>query len=174
MATGTFAQPIADPRVSFQVDGPALSPETSIKQRVWGLKARVDPSVTFEEYQYWAAIERAEEHEANRIYAKSRGHMSFTRLIKDRFSKGVHHDNAQKAAREQALQTVAEHSASSNNASDNEKKTDGREPSPSVGGEAMAVTDEEWKTAARALRTASWGTIFYLITTDILGWSTTA
>lgn len=35
----------------------------------------------------------------------------------------------------------------------------------------MTVTDAEWRTAARALRTASWGTIFYLITTDILGWS---
>ena len=31
--------------------------------------------------------------------------------------------------------------------------------------------DAEWRTAARALRTAGWGTIFYLVTTDILGWS---
>lgn len=33
--------------------------------------------------------------------------------------------------------------------------------------------DAEWRRAARALRTAGWGTIFYLITTDILGWSQT-
>ncbi|KAI1195713.1 transmembrane amino acid transporter protein-domain-containing protein [Nemania serpens] len=31
------------------------------------------------------------------------------------------------------------------------------------------VTDEEWTNASRALRTASWGAVFYLITTDILG-----
>ncbi|KAF2963940.1 hypothetical protein GQX73_g9628 [Xylaria multiplex] len=31
------------------------------------------------------------------------------------------------------------------------------------------VTDEEWVDASRAFRTASWGAVFYLITTDILG-----
>jgi hypothetical protein len=35
---------------------------------------------------------------------------------------------------------------------------------------AVSVTEEEWKTAARALKTTSWGTVFFLITTDILGW----
>ncbi|KAI0096145.1 transmembrane amino acid transporter protein-domain-containing protein [Nemania sp. FL0031] len=32
-----------------------------------------------------------------------------------------------------------------------------------------SVTDEEWANASRAFRTASWGAVFYLITTDILG-----
>ncbi|KAK5153779.1 hypothetical protein LTR04_006162, partial [Oleoguttula sp. CCFEE 6159] len=31
------------------------------------------------------------------------------------------------------------------------------------------VTDQEWHQAARAARTATWGAIFYLITTDVLG-----
>jgi hypothetical protein len=31
------------------------------------------------------------------------------------------------------------------------------------------VTDLEWRQASRAARTASWGSIFFLITTDILG-----
>ncbi|KIW25870.1 uncharacterized protein PV07_09006 [Cladophialophora immunda] len=31
------------------------------------------------------------------------------------------------------------------------------------------VTEEEWSNASRAFRTASWGAVFYLITTDILG-----
>jgi hypothetical protein len=31
------------------------------------------------------------------------------------------------------------------------------------------VTDDEWYHASRALRTATWGSIFYLITTDVLG-----
>jgi len=32
-----------------------------------------------------------------------------------------------------------------------------------------AITDEEWLTASRAARTATWAAVFYLITTDILG-----
>lgn len=39
--------------------------------------------------------------------------------------------------------------------------------------ETRANLEEEWKTTTRALKTASWGSIFYLITTDILGWSST-
>ena len=31
------------------------------------------------------------------------------------------------------------------------------------------ISDNEWRNASRALRTASWGAGFYLITTDILG-----
>jgi hypothetical protein len=31
------------------------------------------------------------------------------------------------------------------------------------------VSDEEWAVASRAARTATWGAVFYLITTDILG-----
>lgn len=31
------------------------------------------------------------------------------------------------------------------------------------------VSEQEWKQASRAMRTASWGSCFFLITTDILG-----
>lgn len=31
------------------------------------------------------------------------------------------------------------------------------------------VSDAEWKNASRAVRTAGWTSVFYLITTDILG-----
>ncbi|KAF8839246.1 hypothetical protein BDN67DRAFT_1012489 [Paxillus ammoniavirescens] len=34
---------------------------------------------------------------------------------------------------------------------------------------ALTITDAEYRAASSSLRTASWGTIFYLITTDILG-----
>lgn len=33
----------------------------------------------------------------------------------------------------------------------------------------LQITDDEWTNASRAMRTASWGAAFYLITTDILG-----
>jgi hypothetical protein len=35
--------------------------------------------------------------------------------------------------------------------------------------EVNAVVELEWRQASRATRTASWGSIFFLITTDILG-----
>ena len=34
---------------------------------------------------------------------------------------------------------------------------------------ASTVTDADWRRASRATRTASWSSIFFLITTDILG-----
>lgn len=85
--------------------------------------------------------------------------MTFTKLIKNRFSKGIHQERAEKAARENAAR---ENAARSEVAGD--EKQVGSPSSESVG------EDPEWKQAARAMRTASWGTIFYVITTDILGW----
>jgi hypothetical protein len=36
-------------------------------------------------------------------------------------------------------------------------------------GARLEISDEEWANASRAMRSASWGACFYLITTDILG-----
>jgi hypothetical protein len=137
-----------------------------IAERTWGLQARVDGSVTFEEYVYWAKIERAEEHESNRQYVETRGPLSVGKVIKGRFSKGIHHEK-QKQEAAQAAQAAQEAS----NATGLEKETG----IMTVNNDSSSgsVSDEEWKTAARSLRTASWGTIFYLVTTDILGWSST-
>jgi len=140
--------------------------DAGIKQRVWGLAARVDESVTFEEYVYWAKIERELEIEENKRYIAERGPKTLTGIIKNRFSKGVHHDSQQKEdreRRERALQPLEESQESKPGLT-----MQIMEPA-SVG--QVKVTDEEWRTAARALRTASWGTIFFLVTTDILGWS---
>lgn len=41
-------------------------------------------------------------------------------------------------------------------------------PSPSNGFD-MRVSDAEYKNASRAIRTAGWSSVFYLVTTDILG-----
>lgn len=106
--------------------------------------------------RYWAEIERAEEHEANRKYVEERGPMNFIKVIKNRFSKGIYQEKAEKAEKEKKQQSKAA------------GEGEGVVSSPST---ESAVTEEEWRTAARSLRTASWGTIFYLITTDILGWA---
>lgn len=164
MATSAQIEPLADPREVQNVE--AEKPD--IYQRTWGLQARVDGSVTFEEYVHWAKIERAEEHEANRVYKEMMGPMSFAKLIKGRFSKGIHHE--EKKRKEEAA--LAASRAALAVGSDSEKeKSDGAVVVAAI--PEGAVSEEEWRTASRALRTASWGTMFYLITTDILGWSST-
>jgi amino acid permease len=160
MASNAGIEPIADPRQH-------VDPENvdDVYQRTWGLKARVDPSVTFEEYFYWAKIEREMETEAERIYQAEQGPWSLQKMITGRFSKGVHIERKEKAARELAAHGIVPHESESGFDEKNEKAPG----SPTT----VAVTDEEWRIAARALRTSSWGTIFFLITTDILGWAST-
>ncbi|KAJ5623814.1 hypothetical protein N7510_000123 [Penicillium lagena] len=145
-------EPIADPRANPATNDEIV--EGKIMERNWGLEARVDSTVTFEEFAYWAEIERADEQERNRQYVEKRGPMSVAKMLKGRFSHGIHHEEQKE--REKAAQ----------------ESSDGDHKGPAVVQQTdLTVTDEEWKTAARALKTASWGTVFFLITTDILGWS---
>lgn len=147
-------EPIADPRANPETND--IIVEGKIMEREWGINARVDGSVSFEEYQYWAKIERADEAERDRLYKEKRGPRTFLSTIKGRFSHGIHHDEAKERERAEAEGQITE--------------TDEKNPA-TVRGNDLVVTDEEWKTAARALKTTSWGTLFFLITTDILGWS---
>lgn len=144
--------PIADNRADHD-----SQEQGKIMQRTWGIKARVDPTVTFEEFAYWATVEREDEKERNRLYVEKRGPVTMAKVIKNRFSKGVHHDEKKErdAASQAAIQVAENKGQAGADATANE----------------MRVTPEEWQTAARALKTTSWGTIFFLITTDILGWS---
>lgn len=132
-------------------------------ERKYGLEARMTRGVTFEEYRHWAKVERQMEVSAlklpvssnlanllqrdeNQLYNSERGPTTMKSVLKGRFSKGVHHENAKKANR--AL---------------NEKTDRTSEQSSDVVAHPNAgVTDAEWRTAARALRTASWGTIFFV------------
>lgn len=141
-----------------------------IRQRKWGLEARLDPTVTFEEFTYWAKIERELEDEEYRRYTAVTGGNGLLGSIKDYFKTNPYEDAKIQESRElqvneQSLQI-------------SEKKADvavnsGDEGSISPIGPPSYDLDAEWRTAARALRNAGWGTIFYLITTDILGWSQT-
>jgi hypothetical protein len=163
MSASVGIEPLADPR-EVQI---ADAEKPDIYQRTWGLQARVDGTVTFEEYVHWAKIERAEEHEANRIYKEVQGPLSIGRVIKGRFSKGIHHE--EKKRREEATAEALRIARANGSDSETKDKSDAVVvPTPEG-----AVSEEEWRVASRALRTASWGTMFYLITTDILGWTTT-
>lgn len=122
--------------------------------RNYGIDYRVDPTVSFAEFTYWAKIERKEEAEAERLFLERRGPMTAKKIVKSRFSKGIHRENEKLDERDRQLAT-------------------GTIPSTEgdLNGGLSSNLAEEWKTASRAMRTAGWSSIFFLITTDILGWS---
>lgn len=99
-----------------------------------------DPEILFEEYLHYAKITRAEEREFEANLTKGKDPWSLGGMIKNRFSKG--HQNE---ATEADSQIATHHD------------------------DWSTVTDAEWRQASRATRTATWGSIFFLITTDILG-----
>ncbi|RMZ87736.1 hypothetical protein DV736_g5034, partial [Chaetothyriales sp. CBS 134916] len=86
-----------------------------------------DPSVTFEEYHYYALRTREEQRLQESPKLQWR-----TVFSKQKTQAPVEKDEAE----------------------------------PDTG---RVITEVEWSNASRAFRTASWGAIFYLITTDILG-----
>lgn len=107
-----------------------------------------DPNVTFEEYYYYARQSRAHPSEAPDS-PSSASTSGLSRILPFR-RKNV--------------------SSANDNAVMNEKSSDGSSPAQAW----HNVSDEERVQASRALRTATWGAVFYLITTDILGPYTTA
>ncbi|KAL6907234.1 transmembrane amino acid transporter domain-containing protein [Trichoderma evansii] len=129
-----------------------LEKPPQIRERTWGFAARVDPTVTFEEYRYWAKIEREEEHQANLTFKAESGPRTIKSTIMGRFTKG--HSNSAPT-------------------SGTDSPVDEKNPGVVTTNGSSTPTEAEWKQASRAMRTASWGTMFYLITTDILGWSST-
>ncbi|KAJ5381614.1 uncharacterized protein N7496_004042 [Penicillium cataractarum] len=98
-----------------------------------------DPTVTFEEYHHYAQLTRAEE---DSLGGRETGILSI--VFPSKSDGGV-----------QQMTSNVSKDASAINYSDKANR--------------MTITDEEWTNASRALRTATRGAIFYLITTDILG-----
>lgn len=140
-----------------------------VRQRLWGLQARLDPTVTFEEFTYWAKIERELEDEEHRRYSPvtSRGILG---TIKGFFNNNPLEDAKVHESRE--LQSNEESTQWPEKKASVAINTDEKSVSPIAPSDVHDL-DAEWRQAARALRNASWGAIFYLITTDILGWSQT-
>jgi hypothetical protein len=110
-----------------------------------------DSSISFEEYVHYAALTRADEKAANEVFLRRRGPRTFKNTIQSRFSKG--NSNHEINAPDHHL---------------DEKNLDDKTDSPR-GSDNMNVSTSEWNNASRALRTAGWGSVFFLITTDILG-----
>ena len=163
MAPITHAAEDLDVVTEAQMRKPSVSSleKPQVMEREWGFAARIDSTVTFEEYYYWAKIEREMEVEENKVFQSEHG-SPLKSSIKARFSKdGREQLKAEREQRLAQLQTSTEKNPAPIT----------QAPSADDPNAAMKVTDAEWRVAARALRTASWGQMFFLITTDILGWS---
>jgi hypothetical protein len=107
-----------------------------------------DPNVTFEEYLFWAKLSRADE----RYEDPNRDFTLFGKVIR-KSRRGPATLDVPAVARRPGAEKL----------SGDEKEL----AEHNVG--HINITDEEWVTASRAVRSASWGAVFYLITTDILG-----
>jgi len=112
-----------------------------------------DPNVSFEEYHYYALKTRAEEKEIDRNDPST----GKTRLIEVIFPPKHGPGAGGQLPVAPASPPDEEKRRSSVNANLADRAT------------RAVITDEEWKNASRALRTATWAACFYLITTDILG-----
>jgi hypothetical protein len=163
IAPMTHPAPELDVVTEQQMRKPSITADEKpqVMERTWGFAARTDPTVTYEEYVYWAKIEREMEAEENKVFQAEHG-SPLAASIKSVFSKsGRAKAKADKEARLQTLAHLDEKSPGNVVTGVQSNRND----------DPFHVTDAEWRTAARALRTASWGQMFFLITTDILGWS---
>lgn len=109
------------------------------------MRALHDKSITFEEYHYFALQSRAEEDSNHRMVKNGRETRGFLSTIIP--GKGPSSVGSDEMRHGSMIPTV----------------------NLSVPDRRASVTDEEWTNASRAIRTATAGAIFYLITTDILG-----
>lgn len=112
-----------------------------------------DPSVTFEEYMYWARLTRSEESIANQAHLSARKSEKISDDLRAQRSSEKHD-----SVSEQPVQVKGQAVAVAD---------DGH---PTM---MRRTTQQDWAQAERALRTTSWGAVFFLITTDILGPMTT-
>ena len=110
------------------------------------MRALHDKSITFEEYHYYALQSRAEEESNHHMVRNGRETRGFLSTIVP--GKGPSSVAADDKPPESVLPADM-------NLSNPDRRA--------------SVTDEEWTNASRAVRTATAGAIFYLITTDILG-----
>lgn len=98
-----------------------------------------DPDIPFEEYQFYA--QRTREEEKHLVSPKLR----WREIINRKTNPEAHDIDAGPDPEKVPDVNFANHD------------------------KRIQITDEEWTNASRAMRTASWGACFYLITTDILG-----
>lgn len=161
-----------DTMAEIRETAPNLEPSTGNKRCPEGLPdghlssvKQLQLDLSFAEYAYYASITRAREEEANDKYLRDQGSCTLAARIKSILHAG------RKA--NQALAEVVDQDISQ----DTSHCTSGPKDQSLVHSSTVAPTSpassSELHTANRALRTAGWGSVFYLITLDIMGPSNT-
>ncbi|OAP65406.1 hypothetical protein AYL99_01378 [Fonsecaea erecta] len=123
-----------------------------------------DSAVTFEEYVHYANRTREEEKAQQNIPDGGIMQQVFRRKSSVAAAAGVPVDNSVDAAEKEKAEKAVTPGANGHDSQENEQPR-----RRSIFSRHSVVSEEEWRNASRALRTASWGAGFYLITTDILG-----
>ena len=139
---GAMALDGGDPRLPHQ-DG-ELAGQGMVAYTRPQMRPLHDKSITFEEYHYYALQSRAEEdldHRTGKNANETRGFLSTLT------GKGPSSEASDEKRRRSTVPDI------------NLSTPDNR----------AIITEEEWTNASRAIRTATAGSIFFLITTDILG-----
>ena len=159
---------VADPREG----------QRSVSEATGGYSNRVlhslhDKKVTFEEYLHYAKISRDEEY---RLYGPGSDFEGGPGPAKSFFMKKVQRKESVSRPDPAKRLSISEAAfGGKDGAFSSDKKeisVEGTAPDSAGANGATdrwEITDQEWVNASRAARTATWGAVFYLITTDILG-----
>lgn len=136
--------------------------------------------ISFAEYAYHASITRAREKEANDKYLRDQeGSSSSSSTLAARIKSMLNTGSTKARGQTQASQEVADEHQAHVSQQDSNDRTSGPKEQSIVHSAAVVPTSptssssSELHTANRALRTAGWGSVFYLITLDIMGPSNT-
>ncbi|TKA78921.1 hypothetical protein B0A55_03921 [Friedmanniomyces simplex] len=146
--TGARMGGVADPRLGNEADNIGKGRQGSVAADiVQGTVTQrrhsaiyADNTINFEDYRYWA--DRSREYEKT-LDTKGVGLAGMARMA---IGKGIHSEKP-----------VQEMDATTRTGKARSRQSN------------YGITESEWDNAQRAVRTATWGSIFYLITTDILG-----
>ena len=153
-----------DPRIN-EADAPELAahPAPAVPTYVRPQhRKQHDPSVTFEEYHYYANLARAEE---DAKAPKDIGDKGILSLILP--SKSLKGDVVQTLL--PATESGNEKTGVPSNGERNGERNGDKNLHDLEAEHSVTISDDEWTNASRAMRTATWAAVFYLITTDILG-----
>ena len=116
-----------------------------------------DSSVTFEEYLHFARISRADARYEDQDFSLSL------------FGKGKPIDAVPAIDSQHSTEKISDEKTPIEKNISVSGDSSHRDTSPVYTPAYERATDEDYVTASRAARNATWGAVFYLITTDILG-----
>lgn len=162
MSGAAFAADGGDPRLHPDQDtgiGPGSSHYNAMQS-----KRLHDPSVTFEEYAYYAAATRASEDQAAATEHTPGGRGIWAIIFPPKNGPSAGH----------AIEGLSSEKSPTRSAEGSKSEKYGRGSADVEARQVpdkryTSISDSEWINANRALRTATSSAVFYLITTDILG-----